>query len=235
VARDEAIGIVLADPSAIRRAGIAALLRRDTGMAVLGEAASADDGCALAARLKPAVCLVHAELVRTDLQWLGRLGAVAPQTAAVVYDAGVAGDRVQALLSAGALRVLLPGTTSAQLLGLLHAVGAPGGHDRSATGTPDGSAPAAQGKAAPSWAADAGARLSEHQRLILSLVIAGHSNREIAAQLTRSEHTVRTHLRRAYRRIGVRNRAQATGWLIANGWYRAELSRPDGLWRRDEG
>lgn len=234
VAEAAAIGLVLADASAIRRAGISALVRRDAQLVVLGETGSADDACGLVARFQPAVCLIHAELVRTDRRWLGRLAGAAPPTALVVYDADVSGNRVPLLLDAGVHRVLSASTSAAQLLAVLHAVGAPGRRERGVARAPAGLFADTERDGAAPWAAETSDDLTEQQRLILGLVIDGHSNSEIAARLQRSEHTVRAHLQRAYQRIGVQNRAQAAGWLIANGWYRADLPKPGDSQRIDE-
>ena len=49
---------------------------------------------------------------------------------------------------------------------------------------------------------------------MLRLVAAGRSNREIAAALSRSERTVERHLENIYRKIGARNRADATAFAL---------------------
>lgn len=64
----------------------------------------------------------------------------------------------------------------------------------------------AQLKAAPQSAPMA---LSPRQREIMHLVATGMSDKEIAAQLQLSPHTVRTHLQRLYAQHGLRNRAEA--------------------------
>jgi DNA-binding CsgD family transcriptional regulator len=57
-------------------------------------------------------------------------------------------------------------------------------------------------------------RVSQRQEQILRLVAAGLSDKEIAAQLNLSPHTVRSHLQRLYRERGFRNRAEAVAaWL----------------------
>jgi DNA-binding NarL/FixJ family response regulator len=52
-------------------------------------------------------------------------------------------------------------------------------------------------------------RLSVREKQILSLVIMGLSNGEIAARLFIAQTTVKTHLGSAYRKLGVNSRAQA--------------------------
>jgi len=51
--------------------------------------------------------------------------------------------------------------------------------------------------------------LSEREREVLELISAGSTNREIAHQLYLSPHTVKEHTSALYRKLGVRNRAEA--------------------------
>lgn len=52
--------------------------------------------------------------------------------------------------------------------------------------------------------------LTNREKQVLSLVIMGLTNREIAQQLFVSESTVKSHLNTAYRKLGVHSRAEAT-------------------------
>jgi len=52
----------------------------------------------------------------------------------------------------------------------------------------------------------------EHE--ILTLLAAGHSNKEIARQLYLSVHTVQRHVANIYAKIGVPNRAEATAYTL---------------------
>jgi DNA-binding CsgD family transcriptional regulator len=57
--------------------------------------------------------------------------------------------------------------------------------------------------------------VSPRQREIMHLVAAGLSDKEIAAKLQVSHHTVRTHLQRLYAQHGLHNRAEAAAtWMI---------------------
>jgi DNA-binding CsgD family transcriptional regulator len=49
---------------------------------------------------------------------------------------------------------------------------------------------------------------------VLGLVAKGRTNREIAAELSISEHTVRRHLQNLFRRLGVSSRAAATAYAL---------------------
>ena len=64
--------------------------------------------------------------------------------------------------------------------------------------------------------------VSPRQREIMSLVATGLSDKEIAARLQLSPHTVRTHLQRLYSQHGLRNRAEA-----AATWTRRVVENDD--------
>ena len=52
---------------------------------------------------------------------------------------------------------------------------------------------------------------------VLELIAAGLSNHQIAATLYVSINTVKTYVRTAYRRIGVKSRSQAVIWAVRQG------------------
>lgn len=73
---------------------------------------------------------------------------------------------------------------------------------------------------------------SPRQAEIVSLIASGLEDKEIARQLGVSVTTVRTHLQRLYRQIGVPNRSRATVK-----WLELEFSSPSpqpALHRQDE-
>jgi DNA-binding NarL/FixJ family response regulator len=64
----------------------------------------------------------------------------------------------------------------------------------------------------PTAATDAG--LTARELEVLALVAAGHTNRQIAAALVISPHTVRRHLQNIFRKLGVSSRAAATAYAF---------------------
>ena len=61
------------------------------------------------------------------------------------------------------------------------------------------------------------ARLTRREREILFLIAEGLTNKAIAERLVLSVHTVERHVHNLYRKIGVRNRAEATVYAFRRG------------------
>lgn len=62
-----------------------------------------------------------------------------------------------------------------------------------------------------------GIKLSKRQKQLLAMLDYGFSNREIAAELSLSEYTVKVHLLRLFRRLNVNSRTQALHTARLNG------------------
>ena len=60
-------------------------------------------------------------------------------------------------------------------------------------------------------------KLSEREMEIVRCLVAGNSNKVIAAQLSITEATVKVHLKSILRKIGASNRTQAAIWALNNG------------------
>ena len=59
--------------------------------------------------------------------------------------------------------------------------------------------------------------LTDRELQILQLVIAGYTNKEIAAEIYISEKTVEYHLDNIYKKLGVRTRLLAGIWALEQG------------------
>lgn len=66
------------------------------------------------------------------------------------------------------------------------------------------------------------AGLSDREHDVLSAITRGLSNSEVATHLGISVNSVKTHIRGAYRRIGVDTRSQAVAWCIDSGFPGAD-------------
>jgi DNA-binding NarL/FixJ family response regulator len=60
---------------------------------------------------------------------------------------------------------------------------------------------------------------------VLRLVATGKPNKEIAAELTISERTARTHVSRILRKLRLSSRTQAALWAVREGLVEVEAER----------
>jgi len=116
-----------------------------------------------------------------------------PATALAVISASLERDVEELCLQAGADVFVQKSAGAHEILTALHTLLTPdSGFDR-----------------LPEDVAPQEAKLSRRQLQLLHLIEQGLSNREIAAQLSISEHTVKVHLWRLFKRLDVSSRTQA--------------------------
>lgn len=135
-----------------------------------------------------------------DLRRMANVGRVAVYTLA--WDA----EMVRAALGHGADAVLSKTLPASQLAADLTRVA--GGETIVDPGS--GRAVRGTGRLWPGGDCD----LTERESEVLSLVAAGLSSSEVGRRLHLGVNTVKTHLRHAYRKAGVRNRAQAASYVL---------------------
>lgn len=127
-----------------------------------------------------------------------------PSTPVVLYD--VPPESVTELARVGATGFADPSATLQQLLAVVRGVTR---GDLSCTPQLAGFL---EGGGHARFASAGG--LTEREREVLGFVAAGLSNDTLAQRLGRSEHTVRSHLRSAMRKLGARNRVEAVAALM---------------------
>jgi DNA-binding NarL/FixJ family response regulator len=151
-----------------------------------------------------------AELFCLDLQLPDTLGmsgvqvlkAKFPDVPLAVVTSSSASEFEQRCLDAGADAFIEKSNTPAQIIAAL----------RSLLVTEDEAA--AEDIAAPAGPT----KLSKRQKQLILMLDQGLSNRDIAEKLDISEHTVKVHFWRLFRRLGVNSRTQALHFARTNGW-----------------
>jgi two-component system response regulator DevR len=193
------VRVLVADGYPVVRSGLRQFLRA-ADVAVVGEAATAAEAVAAAARLRPDVVVLDAALADTCRQ------IPAP---VVVLSTSVAPDLVAAAAEAGAVAYLVKDLEGPELLDAVRRVAA-------GERLVDPRAGAAMFGARTS--------LSSQELRVLALAAEGCTNREIAGRLFLSRHTVKEYLSNAMRKLGVDSRVSAV--VEAN---RRGLLDPSGL------
>jgi DNA-binding NarL/FixJ family response regulator len=208
--RDGPIKVLLADDQALVRAGFKVLLDVEDDVTVVGEAADGAEAVRLARATRPAVVLMDIRMPVLD-------GLEA--TREIAATRGLEGVRVLILttydtdayvfeaLQAGASGFPLKDSGPAELLHAIRVVAA-GEALLAPRITRRLIAQFTATRAAHQTSEDRLAELTQREREVLALVGRGLSNQEIAAELTVSKATARTHVSRAMVKLGARDRAQ---------------------------
>jgi DNA-binding NarL/FixJ family response regulator len=205
------ITVLVVDDNSLIRAGLAALLRATPDFDVVAEAAGGMHAVHLAGEKRPDVILMDIRMPGVDgITAMKRIlaQAKAPPPRVIMLTTFDLDQYVYEALRAGPAGFLLKETQPRQLISAIRVVAdgeklfAPTVVGRlidAYVGRPD-----VPGAPPPSLR-----ELTPRELEILRLVATGRSNAEIAAALTISEATVKTHLNRTMTKLALTSRAQA--------------------------
>jgi DNA-binding NarL/FixJ family response regulator len=204
VAPGSSIRVLLCDDHAIVREGLARLLDRTEGIEVVGSAADGAEAVAAAVAARPDVVLMDLAMPNVDgITATRRIVAEAPGANVVVLTSFGDNTRIHDALDAGALGYLLKDADAAEVVRAIRAASR-------------GEAPldprVARAVLARGTTPAALSAMTTREREVLALLGTGLPNKVIARRLGISEATVKAHLTRIFRQIGVTDRTQAAIW-----------------------
>jgi DNA-binding NarL/FixJ family response regulator len=203
------IRVVVVDDHAVVRAGLEQVLGLAEDVCLVGSAADGSQAEALVRETVPDVVLMDLSMPKLEgVEATRRVLAARPETKVVVLTSFSDRDRIDAALAAGASGYMLKDSEPDELLRAIRAA---------AEGNTPLSPRAARTLLSERRDASPVAALSEREREVLGLVAGGLANKQIAARLGISEKTVKAHLTRVFRQIGVFDRTQAALWAQRHG------------------
>ncbi len=196
--------VLLVDDHAMVRAGIAALLGVTDDLEVVGQAADGRAAVAAASECQPDVVLMDLSMPDMDgVEATRRILAEQPEVQIVVLTSFSDRERVSDALAAGAIGYQLKDCEPADLLAAVRAAAA-------------GHVPIDPRVARLLLPDISGGRpedlISPREIEVLQLVANGLANKQIGRRLGISERTVKAHLGRVFRQIGVADRTSAALW-----------------------
>jgi DNA-binding NarL/FixJ family response regulator len=204
------IKVLLADDQALVRTGFKMLLDTEEDITVVGEAASGVEAVALARAARPDVVLMDIRMPLLDgIQATKRIATMAglERVRVLILTTYDTDAYVFEALQAGASGFLLKDSGPAELLHGIRVVAA-GDALLAPRITRRLIAQFTAARTAHQASEDRLAVLTRRERELLALVGRGLSNQDIAAELTLSPATVKTHVSRAMVKLRVRDRAQ---------------------------
>jgi two-component system, NarL family, response regulator LiaR len=220
------IRVLLVDDHAVVRKGLRALLEREPGIQVVGEAEDGERAVQLAERLRPDVVLMDLEMpVLNGTEATRRISERDPEARIVVLTSHAAEEDVFPALKAGAQGYLLKHSPPEDVLRAIR---------RAHTGEtvlhptiarlvledlrrpPRPRLPATTDP------------LSERELEVLRLIARGMSNQEIADNLVVGEATVRSHVSAILRKLQLASRTQAALYALREGLASLDDADPPG-------
>ncbi|HZN70814.1 MAG TPA: response regulator transcription factor [Micromonosporaceae bacterium] len=202
------ITVLLVDDHPVVRTGVRGMLDGEPDIAVVGEAASGAEALTAVRALAPAVVLMDLRMPDGDgVSATERILATAPETRVVVLTTYETDTDILRAVEAGAAGYLLKDASRVELL---HAV-------RAAARGETVLAPSVANRLLRHVRRPAAESLSAREVDVLRLVARGLSNVEIGRELHIGEATVKTHLLRAFAKLGVSDRTAAVTTAMAQG------------------
>jgi NarL family two-component system response regulator LiaR len=220
------IRVLLVDDHAVVRKGLAALLEREPGIEVAGEAADGEQAVESVDRLRPDVVLMDLEMPGIGgTEAIRQLSARQPEAKVVVLTSHAAEEDVLPALKAGALGYLLKHSAPEDVLRAIRQA-----HQGEITLHPTIARLVLQELHRPPTPRQAptAAPLSARELEVLRLLARGMSNQEIADALVVGEATIRSHVSAILRKLQLASRTQAALYALREGLATLDDAAPPG-------
>jgi two-component system response regulator DevR len=205
------VKLLLVDDHAVVRVGLRTLFEAVPHFTVVGEAASVAEARALARRTRPDVVVMDVRLPDgSGVEACREIRSDWPHTRVMMLTSYADEDAVVASVLGGAAGYLLKQTDPQRLIEAVE-VAAQGGSllDPAITEA----VLAGMRRLAIHRDSDPLSSLGEQERKMLPLVAQGKTNREIAAELALSEHTVKTYISRTLQKLDLTRRAELAAFI----------------------
>jgi two-component system, NarL family, response regulator LiaR len=204
------IRVMLVDDHTMVRRGLAAFLKVFDDLQLAGEAESGAAAIQLCAEILPDVILM--DMIMPDMDGATATRALRqrfPQVQVIVLTSFKEGDLVKNALEAGAIGYLLKDVSADDLVQAIRAA-----HAGRATLSPEASQALVETANQPPAA---GLDLTQREREVLTLMIEGLNNTQIASRLTVSSSTIKSHVSNILSKLGVASRTEAVTLALRKG------------------
>jgi DNA-binding NarL/FixJ family response regulator len=202
------IRILLVDDHDLFRAALRSRLEQENGIAVIGQAGTAQRAIAAAGRLQPDVILLDLVLPgRSGHDAIRDLLKVSPSGKILVVSSQTQPIAIRQAIAAGARGYITKRASDIELLAAIRRVASGARYvdpDLGANLAVTGGAAALE-------------PISDRERDVLHMLALGHTNQEIGKRLFVSVRTVETHRAHIMRKLDLETRAELVLFALANG------------------
>ena len=199
------IRILLADDHSVVRMGLEALISTEPGLVVVGHAADGNEAVLQYRLLQPDVVLMDLLMPnKTGTQAVAQIRTEFPTARILILSTSDGDDDVYRALQAGAVGYILKSSPGEQLIPAIRAV------MRGEKWIPPEIARSLANRSLRE-------ELSQREIQVLNELASGGSNKEIAAVLNITEHTVKAHLKNILAKLPARDRTEAVTVALQRG------------------
>ena len=208
-----AIRVLIVDDHTVVRDGLSAMLEREEDITVVGEAENGVTGVEQADRLLPDVVLMDLRMPELDgVGAMRRIREDHPEINFLVLTTFDTDEYIYDAIEAGAKGFLLKDASREDLFKAVRAVA------RGESLIEPGIAARVLNRFAQLTRESAPQELlSERERQVLDLLAKGSANKEIAASLSLSESTIKTHVANIFQKLEVNDRTSAVTQALQRG------------------
>ena len=199
------IRILIAEDHLIARVGVSTILNAQPDMTVVAEAANGQQAVERFRQSNPDVALLDMRMpVLNGVQAMAQIRREFPRARLIAISTYGGDEDIRRALEAGAQAYLTKDVLHEELLKAIRTVYSGGSY-------------LPQGVAATLAAQWPRPELSGRELEVLTLIVKGMANKEIAATLHIAEHTVKNHVKNILAKLGVQDRTQAATAAIQRG------------------
>ncbi|MEI8308641.1 MAG: response regulator transcription factor [Chloroflexales bacterium] len=213
------ISVFLVDDHMVVRAGLKMLISAQNDMVVVGEAGDGETAWQAVQDCVPDVVIMDISMpTMNGIHATERIIQACPTVRVLVLSVHDDTSYLRQMLTVGAAGYILKHTAADALIQAIRIVAAGGLYLEPALAEYVVSRYVRRPVAITELL---GAALSDREREVVLRVAQGHSNREIAAQLSLSVKTVETYRARALEKLGLTSRAALVRYALEHGWLQA--------------
>jgi len=212
----EQIKILIADDHPVVREGLFAMLSREPDFKVVGEAKDGAEAVDKARRLNPDVVLMDLRMPELDgVEAMRQIRSTNPDIKFIILTTYSDDEYIFSGIEAGARAYLLKDAPREELFKAIRAV-----YKGESLIQPVVASRLIDRFTELSRKVPSGEQLTERETEILQLMARGAANKEISAQLSISESTVKTHISNIFQKLGVNDRTEAVTQALKRGIIR---------------